>query len=459
MSRITGVLGYVFVILLLFFCIFTLEIQAQEVDSDSDGVPDLSDPQPFNYIDTDGDGLSDDYEAVISKTDPYNPDTDGDGFLDSKDDFPVDPNEYNDNDEDGIGDNSDPDDDNDGVNDTVDEVPLLATQWNDTDGDGYGDNQSGLDPDLFPYDRSLWNPMQLTDTYITFESEDGSFKIKRPNSWKQAVSGVKYDHLGHEVQYTVTFREPDHYTAGANVIVREIDEPDAVNTEEYLREVTGDFLRGARDEFQDFDVIGTAAYTSDGGHWSGWLEVRYSRENGEYRGKWLVTVSEGNGLLFIVTAETTADRYTAYEPYFDEILDSFEPAETDNAFLMVCIIFLVVVLINVVLIIIAMKKKRYRTAQQEGVVGDRIPASPPAARPGSYQRAPESMPQPARYRSSTYSKTLYCRVCDGTGMCTVCDGFGTVNRGIFGQNITPCSNCNGNGICPACRPGFIGANK
>jgi len=44
-------------------------------DLDSDGIPDLVDP------DTDGDGLSDDFEAAAG-TDPFDIDTDGDGFPD-----------------------------------------------------------------------------------------------------------------------------------------------------------------------------------------------------------------------------------------------------------------------------------------------------------------------------------------------------------------------------------------
>jgi len=35
-----------------------------------------------NKVDTDGDGLTDAYERLVSKTDPHNPDTDGDGFSD-----------------------------------------------------------------------------------------------------------------------------------------------------------------------------------------------------------------------------------------------------------------------------------------------------------------------------------------------------------------------------------------
>jgi len=52
-------------------------------DSDHDGVPDVSDPNPYSSKDTDGDGLSDDFEEVITKTDSTNKDADGDGYDDN----------------------------------------------------------------------------------------------------------------------------------------------------------------------------------------------------------------------------------------------------------------------------------------------------------------------------------------------------------------------------------------
>lgn len=48
-------------------------------------------------------------------------DSDGDGYIDSRDDFPEDPEEWNDYDNDGIGDNADPDIDGDGIPNEVEE--------------------------------------------------------------------------------------------------------------------------------------------------------------------------------------------------------------------------------------------------------------------------------------------------------------------------------------------------
>ena len=82
------------------------------------------------------------------------PDTDGDSFVDPVDDLPNDPDEWQDTDKDGIGNNSDPDDDNDNVVDEVDAFPLDSTETTDSDDDGVGDNS-----DLFPQD-----PEETVDT-------------------------------------------------------------------------------------------------------------------------------------------------------------------------------------------------------------------------------------------------------------------------------------------------------
>ena len=67
-------------------------------------------------------------------------DDDNDGYLDVNDEFPLDPNEWADNDGDGIGDNADADDDNDGVDDSADAFPTDPNEDTDTDSDGIGNN-------------------------------------------------------------------------------------------------------------------------------------------------------------------------------------------------------------------------------------------------------------------------------------------------------------------------------
>ena len=139
-----------------------------DLDDDGDGIDDIFDRCPIGLvgwastvdIDNDLDGCKDSEE---------DDDDDNDGFPDLQDDLPLDSTEWNDNDMDGIGDNSDTDDDNDGSSDMeedarntsatdpdsdddgfmdgVDDFPLDPFEWEDSDLDGVGDNG-----DAFPND-------------------------------------------------------------------------------------------------------------------------------------------------------------------------------------------------------------------------------------------------------------------------------------------------------------------
>jgi len=89
-------------------------------------------------LDTDGDGLPNTIDI----------DDDGDGWLDTSDDFPLDPAEWIDTDGDGIGNNADTDDDNDGVPDISDSDPLNPLEPADIDNDGLiGDDDFDDDGD------------------------------------------------------------------------------------------------------------------------------------------------------------------------------------------------------------------------------------------------------------------------------------------------------------------------
>ena len=160
-------------------------------DSDNDGFGDLligfqgdSCPEEignstldvFGCLDLDGDGWSDDGDAL-----PENPtqwlDRDGDGFGENNSEeateidlFPSDGTQWNDTDGDGHGDNpygtqgdwfpDDPtrwmDSDRDATADEDDAFPNDATQQVDSDGDGYGDNIDGNRGDSFPNDPLEW---------------------------------------------------------------------------------------------------------------------------------------------------------------------------------------------------------------------------------------------------------------------------------------------------------------
>ena len=100
-------------------------------------------------------------------------DTDNDGFVDPVDQFPDDPTEWWDTDQDGIGNTEDTDDDGDGVDDEYDAFPLDASESVDTDADGVGNNADNDDDgdglvdsvDLLPLD-----PSEFVDTVMLFPS-------------------------------------------------------------------------------------------------------------------------------------------------------------------------------------------------------------------------------------------------------------------------------------------------
>ncbi len=136
---------------------------ADQADSDHDGVGNACDTVDDGNLDSDGDGLTNSEEFELG-TNPTNPDTDGDGYNDGNDAAPLNPFVWSfdadddgvfddvdncvntpnadqaDFDGDGLGNACDPDDDNDGIND--DDDP-------DDDNDGYTDADeiaNGTDP-------------------------------------------------------------------------------------------------------------------------------------------------------------------------------------------------------------------------------------------------------------------------------------------------------------------------
>jgi len=155
-------------------------------DSDLDGYSDPVDAfpdDPFQWVDTDGDGFGDNQRVPngddcidVAGTSYENArqgclDSDGDGWADVDDAFPEDGEQWSDTDGDGWGDNyfftnrTVADEDNVGevlvVRDQRgDAFPDIATQWSDVDGDGWGDNLSSFNRvDNFPMRVSQWNDL------------------------------------------------------------------------------------------------------------------------------------------------------------------------------------------------------------------------------------------------------------------------------------------------------------
>ena len=98
-------------------------------------------------------------------------DTDGDGYTDSNDDFPDDPTEWLDTDDDGIGNNADEDDDGDGMPDFWEDDhelnPLVDDAQNDQDGDGVPNLEeylAGTDPQISSQNYPPYQPvLQVPD--------------------------------------------------------------------------------------------------------------------------------------------------------------------------------------------------------------------------------------------------------------------------------------------------------
>ena len=133
---------------------------------------------PYQYRDDDNDWYGDDQSGTVwdeclnewgnSSMDKVGClDSDGDGWSDGGDDFPNDPTQWKDTDNDGYGDNPDgnnpddcladsgssyidrsgcPDTDQDGWSNLVDAFDSNPTQWADSDSDGCGDNYGVQNP-------------------------------------------------------------------------------------------------------------------------------------------------------------------------------------------------------------------------------------------------------------------------------------------------------------------------
>ena len=135
---------------------FTTSYVVLDADDDNDMRLDGYDwcpLDPTEQDDNDQDGICDDTDL----------DDDNDGVFDFNDEFPYDGTEQTDDDGDGIGDNADTDDDNDGTDDANDAFPNDPSETDDFDGDGIGDNADTDDDgdgvsdleDVWPFDNTM----------------------------------------------------------------------------------------------------------------------------------------------------------------------------------------------------------------------------------------------------------------------------------------------------------------
>jgi len=137
-------------------------------DFDNDGIPDYVDP------DDDNDGVLDGAEEPGCSLDP---DCDDDGYGDGVDAFPVDPTEWVDTDNDGIGNNADDDDDGDGWTETEEtecgnHSDLDAMdQPGDLDNDGLCDALDDVD------DRPIYLVLTETELLLPVNATMAPFEV------------------------------------------------------------------------------------------------------------------------------------------------------------------------------------------------------------------------------------------------------------------------------------------
>ena len=127
------------------------------IDTDGDGLPDEFDQMPYDaseYLDSDYDGIGDNADLFPNDVNE-SMDSDGDGIGDESDLFPFDASVSKDLDGDGVGDAIDIDRDGDGVDNDSDAFPDDARVSLDTDSDGVGD---ALDADPNDPLVSLYSP-------------------------------------------------------------------------------------------------------------------------------------------------------------------------------------------------------------------------------------------------------------------------------------------------------------
>ncbi len=143
----------------------------------------------FRLTVIDDDGSSSVSNMTVSVLKSSGTDSDGDLVPDVLDKFPSDPDEWSDNDDDGIGDNQDPDDDNDGMTDVWEIAYGLDPLSDDSELDADGDGLTNLDEFLADS-----NPIAAPDNIAPDAPViDNPIQIDRVGLTPVLVSGMYFD--------------------------------------------------------------------------------------------------------------------------------------------------------------------------------------------------------------------------------------------------------------------------
>jgi hypothetical protein len=205
-------------------------------DDDNDGIPDTwenqygFDPNDANDagLDSDGDGLSN-LDEYLRNTLPLNPDSDGDTVEDGEDDFPLDPYESTDSDGDGIGDNADSDDDNDGSDDSVDcddFNPTIHPDAIEIPNNYIDEDCDGIDPDTIPpFTEMIEPPSGATNvavsTNIVAHVKDNSIGVDQASIVLRINGSIVFPAItGTPDDYELTYEPPAEFGNEQQVEVR-----------------------------------------------------------------------------------------------------------------------------------------------------------------------------------------------------------------------------------------------
>ena len=143
----------------------------------------------FRLTVTDDDGSSSVSNMTVSVLKSSSTDVDGDHVPDVLDRFPNDPNEWADNDGDGMGNNQDPDDDNDGMTDVWEVAYGLDPLINDSELDADNDGLTNLDE--FQADTNpATDPANIAPDAPVIES---ATQVDRVDLTPVLVSGMYFD--------------------------------------------------------------------------------------------------------------------------------------------------------------------------------------------------------------------------------------------------------------------------